>query len=53
MPQEKHIEIYMDILSVIVFVKNLVFHDISNHIDTQDFIIYEIALQIRKLKSSM
>jgi hypothetical protein len=35
MPQEKHIEIYMDNLSVIVFAKNLVFHDRSNHIDTR------------------
>jgi hypothetical protein len=35
MPQEKHIEIYMDNLSVIVFAKNLVFHDKSNHIDTR------------------
>jgi hypothetical protein len=33
MPQEKHIEIYMDNLSVIVFAKNLVFQ--SNHIDTR------------------
>jgi hypothetical protein len=35
MPQEKHIEIYVDNSSVIALAKNPVFYDRSKYIDTR------------------
>jgi hypothetical protein len=51
MPQERPIEIYMENSSAIALANNPIFHDRSTDVDTQDFITYKIALQIRKLKS--
>ena len=33
MPQEKHVEIYLDNASAIALTKNPIFHDRSKHID--------------------